>query len=103
MRKLRSILVVVAGLALCLSFAVPAEDLPETPYDESEAPPYESAPLFSIILQDSAGGLQSVLISALMPRVNPLARRDGILAKRSARTPHPICRSVTILDHSLRC
>jgi len=37
MSKLRCILVVLAVFALSLSFAVPEEDVPETPYDESEA------------------------------------------------------------------
>ena len=102
MRQLHRILVVLATLTLCLSFAVPVEDDPETFYDESESVPYESTPLFSA-MQDSARELQSVLISALPPRVNPTARRDEVLAEQSARTPHPTYRSVTILDHSLRC
>ena len=103
MSQLHRILVVLAALTLCLSFAVPAEDDPETFYDESESVPYESTPLFSVMLQDSARDLQSVLISALLPRVNPTARRDEVLAEQWARTPHPTYRSVTILDHSLRC
>jgi len=103
MSKLHGILVVLAALVLSWSFAVPVEDDPETPYDESEALPYESTPLFSVMLQDSARELQSVLISTLLPRVNPTARRDEVLAEQWARTPHPTYRSVTILDHSLRC
>jgi hypothetical protein len=103
MSKLRCILVVLAALALSLSFAVPVEDDPETPYDESEALPYESTPVFSIMLEESARALQSVLTVAFPLRFHPTAKRNEILAKQSARTPHPICGSVIILDHSLRC
>jgi len=103
MRKLRSLLVVLAALALCMSFAVPREDVPETPYDESEAMPYESGPVFSIMVQESARALLSLLTSALPPRVDRTARRDEILAQQWARAPHPIGASATILDHSLRC
>jgi hypothetical protein len=103
MSKLRCVLVVLAALAVSLSFAVPVEDDPETPYDESESLPCESTPVFSSVLQESARALQSVLIPALPPRINPTARREEILAQQSARAPHSICDSITILGHSLRC
>jgi hypothetical protein len=103
MRVLHSLLVLLAAFALSLSFAVPANDVPESPYDESEALPYEAAPLFSIMLQESARALQSVLTLALPIHFDPTARRNETLAEQLARTPHPICGSVTILDHSLRC
>jgi hypothetical protein len=50
MRRPRSILVLCVVLAFGTSLAVPAEDVPETAYDESEALPYEGAPLFSIVI-----------------------------------------------------
>jgi hypothetical protein len=50
MRRASSILVVFVLLAFGLSLAVPAEDVPETGYDESEALPYESTPLSSIVV-----------------------------------------------------
>ena len=103
MSKLRCILVVLAVFALSLSFAVPEEDVPETPYDESEALPYESTPLFSIMLQESARAPQWVVTRAFPLQFHPTTGRDEIRSERLARTPHPICGSVTILDHSLRC
>jgi hypothetical protein len=103
MSKLRCILVMLAAFALSLSFVVPANDPPETPYDESEALPYESTPLFSITLQESAGVLQSALTLAFPLHSHPRARRDETVTEQLVRTPHPICGSVTILDHSLRC
>ena len=48
MRRRCSILVLFVLLVFGASVVVPAEDVPETAYDESEALPYESVPLFSI-------------------------------------------------------
>jgi len=103
MSKLRFLLVVVAAFAVTLSFAVPAEDIPETPYDESEALPYESTLSFSVILEESAQAQQSVPTFVSLPRVNPTPTRDEIPAAQSGPTPRPISSSVTILDHALRC
>ncbi len=103
MRKLRSVLVLLAVFALSLSFAVPAEDVQETAYDESEALPYESTPLFSIMLEESERAAQLVLTSAFLPRVNPTCRRDEILAAQSEQTVRPSAGCVPILNHSLRC
>ena len=48
MRKPCSILLLCVLLGFGVSLAVPAEDVPETAYDESEALPYEGTPVFSI-------------------------------------------------------
>ncbi len=50
MRRHFSILILFVLLGFGVSLAVPAEDVPETAYDESEALPYESTPLFSIVV-----------------------------------------------------
>jgi hypothetical protein len=50
MRRRCSILVLFVLLAFGLSLAVPAEDVPETVYDESETLPCESTPPFSIVV-----------------------------------------------------
>ena len=49
MKRPCSIFVLLVLLVFGVSLAVPAEDVPETPYDESEALPYEGTPLFSIV------------------------------------------------------
>jgi len=98
MRFLRSALVLLAAFALSLSFAVPIEDVPETSYNESEALPYEGTPPFSIMQQESA--LASRLESS--PQLQREAKRE-MLAEPSECEAHPICDSVIILDHSLRC
>jgi len=102
MRKLRSVFVLLTALTLIWSFAVPTEDVPETPYDESEALPYEATPLFSIVLQESAR-TKSVLTSASPLHFSPLLRRAEIQAEWSERAEPQLSVSVTILDHSLRC
>jgi hypothetical protein len=50
MRTLWSILVLCVLLGFGASLAFPAEDVPETAYDESEGLPYEGTPLFSIVV-----------------------------------------------------
>jgi hypothetical protein len=49
-RRPCSILILCVLLGFGMFLAVPAEDVPETAYDESEELPYEGSPLFSIVL-----------------------------------------------------
>jgi len=53
-RKARRAFVVVLAIGLGLFLAVPAEDIPETAFDESETAACESTPLFSIVLPRAA-------------------------------------------------
>lgn len=103
MRKPRFALILFELLGFGVFLAVPAEDVPETAYDESQSLPYESTPLFSIMLQESARALQSALTLAFQLHFHPTARGDEILAEQSVRTQRPVSDFVTILDHSLRC
>jgi hypothetical protein len=50
MRRPCSILVLCLLLGFASSPAIPAEDVPETAYDESEGLPYEGTPPFSIMV-----------------------------------------------------
>src|ERR1022692_4059999 len=61
MRKPRSALVLFVLLVLSLTLAVPAEDVLETTYDESETQPYAAIPLFSIPLLTAGCRSQAVL------------------------------------------
>lgn len=98
----RSVIVLLVALVLSVSFAVPAEDAPETPYDESESLPYEmSPPLSGDLVQETAATLQVVPIVPSSLFSTPkhalgLAGYKGLAA-------HHILDSLIILDHSLRC
>ena len=54
MRKARFAFLFFVLLVFGFSLAVPAENLPETAYDESEGLPYGSTPLFSNVISQAA-------------------------------------------------
>jgi hypothetical protein len=106
MRKPRHTFVVFVFLSLCLSVAIPAQDVPETPYDESEALPYEASPLFSIEvakLSDRATKTEpsrhrKVSPDSMTPQ--PPAAKDHFESNQQSQhlsVPRPI------LNHTLRC
>lgn len=67
MRRRCSILVACILLGFAVSLAVPAEDVPETAYDESEALPYEGTPLLSILVPLVAARITHAVPSSLHP------------------------------------
>ena len=71
MRKPWSVLIIFVLLAFGVSLAVPAEDVPETAYDESEALPFEGVPLFSIALRQVAARTQVPVSSGHLKLVTP--------------------------------
>jgi len=50
MSEPRVVLILLVLMSLGLPLIVPADDVPETPYDESDALPYEGTPVFSIVV-----------------------------------------------------
>jgi len=52
--KPRLAVVFLMTLTVCLSLGLPAEDVLEAVYDESEALPYEAIPLFSVAVRPVA-------------------------------------------------
>lgn len=102
MRVLRFALVLFATFALSVSFAAPAEDLPETAYDESESLPYEmTPPLSGDLVQESAPTLQVVPIAPSDLFSTP--RQALVRAGYRGLAAHHIPDSLIILDHTLRC
>lgn len=100
MDTLHRALVLLAAFSLSLSFAVPVEDVPETAYDESEAVPYESTPLFSTELRQASRALR---FSPILPfDLRPAFSHDAVRAGWEL-TAHPIPGSLIILVHALRC
>ena len=103
MRKPRSALVLVLLLGFGVSLAVPAEDVPETPYDESEAVPYESTPVFSITVTQASGRIvKAELNCGSLPHLSSLIKPCNGRRENNGRL-HRVSDSLTILNHSLRC
>jgi hypothetical protein len=61
MRRIHTCLVFFALLVLGFSPAFPAEDLPDTAYDESETQPYESSPSISSLMAQTPSATQTAL------------------------------------------
>ena len=75
-------------LGFSVSRGVPAEDLPETAYDESEALPCEGTPLFSSVVPLMAAPTTQAMPSSLRPELRnpapfPSARGRDADAHRS--------------------
>ncbi len=103
MRRPWSVLILFVLLAFGVSLAVSAEDVPETAYDESEAPPFRDIPLFSIVVpRASARIAKTELSSDFLLDLNSLTKRCKCRRENDARS-HGIPCSLTILNHSLRC
>jgi hypothetical protein len=69
MRRPCSILILFVLLGFGVSLAVPAEDVPETAYDESEILPYESTPPVSIVVSIGAARTTQAVPRFLHPRL----------------------------------
>jgi hypothetical protein len=70
MRTLWSVLVLCVLLGFGVSLAVPAEDVPETAYNESEGLPYEGAPLFSGVVSLVAARTTQAVSNSLDRRLD---------------------------------
>jgi hypothetical protein len=86
-----------------LSLAVPAEDVPETSYDESEALPYESTPVFSIVVARAVVSETRDARSALYLESGAVSSSTnvGINGKDAAGSPQG--RDALALLCTLRC
>ena len=103
MRRLRSGFILLVVVLAGLSFAVPAEDVPETVYDESESLPYESSAVFSVAVPQTVAKASVAPPRASVIRVSSLRRLGTQCRGRGTGPVYPISDSLTILDHSLRC
>ena len=103
MRKPRSVFILFVLLAFGVSLAVPAQDIPETLYDESEALPFESTPRFSGVVHQAPAWIAKAELSYdSLLRFDSLTKRCRRRRESGARS-HWIPSSLTILDRSLRC
>ena len=62
-REPRSVLVILFILCFGVSVAVPAEDVPETAYDESETLPYEGTPQFLFLAPQASARMAKAELS----------------------------------------
>jgi len=103
MRKSRFILILFALVGLCVSLGFPAEDVLETTYDESEALPYETPPLYLAVAPQAAARIARVELSSyLLLGLSPVRKRCQRRRENDARR-HRVPVSLTILNQSLRC
>jgi len=65
MKRIYAIVVGMILLVFAVAFAIPAEDSPETAYDESETQPYECAPQFVDIMAHTVGAPSESLPHAM--------------------------------------
>jgi hypothetical protein len=103
MRKPCSILVFSVLLSLGLSVFVPAEDVPETAYDESETLPLASTPMFSIPVPNAVVPAPAgrSLVAASCP--GSLRRLGSQRLDHWTVSPYAISNSLTSLARILRC
>ena len=101
MRKPCSILFLCVLVGFGVSVAVPAEDMPETAYDESEAVPFVSTPVFSLAVPKVLAR-DGKTLAAVLP-LGSLRRRAKRGIDQRIDLTYRVSDSLTILDHSLRC
>jgi len=98
MRRRCSILAFCILLAFGLSLAVPAEDVPETAYDESEALPYEGTPVFSTVVPLAAARTTQAVPSSLQPRLGaPSLFTSARVRDTDANRPNDVRTSLALL------
>ena len=103
MKRFCFTLVLCALLGFGVSLVVPAEDVPATAYDESEAPPYVSTSVFSIAVPNAVMAGMAVRAIVPLPRLGSPRRLCAQRSNRWAGGAYPLCDSLAILEHSLRC
>ena len=101
--KPRYVVVLLMMLTLGASLGLPAEDVLDAVYNESETLPFETAPQFAGAKEQLCAG-----------EPQALTKRDSVPVHRcitpcrerpcqQSNSVHPANDSLVILDHSLRC
>ena len=67
MRRIHAIVGLAVLLTFGLSFAIPADNLPETSYDESEPAPYETTPHISTLMLTESARFASDVGRRILP------------------------------------
>lgn len=97
-------LLILGALLSDLSLALQPQDLPETPYDESQGVACEHRPLLlTQVLQDSVQGRQPTRKAASPPLWGSPTRRGEIRIERRLRPDQPDFDTPAICADPLRC
>jgi hypothetical protein len=97
MSEPRVVLILLVLMSFGLSLAVPAEDVRETAYDESEALPYECTPLFSIVLLPAAAPTTHTVLNFLHGKSGNPPRPPFCTCPRGTDTRRPAGRTLAVL------
>jgi hypothetical protein len=89
-------------VALGVSLGLPAEDVLEVVYDESEPMPYEAIVGFSVVLPQTSAPIAKASTESPVPRIGSSAKCRKLRPKNSPRM-HGVSHSLVIANHSLRC
>ena len=101
MKALRSLLVLFGVLVLGLSFAVPAEDVADTPFDESQSLAYESAlPVLSNLIE-AHGRTRTIIRRFTLFQPSSFIETDA--RSRVSAREEQIREFLSILSCPLRC
>jgi hypothetical protein len=104
MRKSVFTLFILGALLFDSSLALQAEDLPETPYDESQGVACEhSPPLLTQVLQDSVQRTQPTRKPAFPLLLGSPSRRGEFRVENRDRSEQPNFVTATIRAVFLRC
>ena len=96
-------LIFFALLSLGLFMGVPAEDLAETAFDESESQPCEGTALFSIAGADTLAQAPTLRCRTSLLRLGSSIRLGTKLLSHGLDPAHQISNFLVIFEHSLRC
>ena len=102
MTKARSLLVLLVAFLLGMYSAIPAEDVPETAYDESDSLPYECTLLFSVEIPKPFTDAPVVLTRVSILRSTSL-RLCAYRPVRRTSLSSQISGLLIILDHAFLC
>jgi hypothetical protein len=102
-KKVRFAFILSLAIVLGLFLAVPAEDVPETAFDESETPAYEGTPPFSIEVPQGTAPEAPDVQSAVNRRSGALSPFTSTRINGEDTTRSPNVRLALALLSILRC
>jgi hypothetical protein len=100
--KLRCAALLLTIVALGVSLGLPAEDVLDVVYDESEPMPYQAAIGFSVVLPQTFASIANTISHSPVLSGGP-PTECTTLCPESNPKKRGVSDSLTIMNHSLRC